>query len=36
MYTNSDSEIFWEMFCLTGEPLAYMLYRSAEEERPLP
>ena len=34
--TNSDSEIFWEMFCLTGEPLAYMLYRSAEEERPLP
>ena len=30
-----DSEIFWEMFCLTGEPLAYMLYRSAEEERSL-
>ena len=36
MYTNSDSEIFWEMFCLTGEPLAYMLYRTAEGDRPLP
>ncbi len=23
----------WELFCLTGEPLAYMLYRSAEDER---
>ena len=22
----------WELFCLTGEPLAYMLYRSAEDE----
>jgi len=22
----------WELFCLTGEPLAYMLYRSAEGE----
>ena len=19
----------WELFCMTGEPLAYMLYRSA-------
>lgn len=36
MRENADSEIYWEMFCLTGEPLAYMLYRSAEEERPLP
>lgn len=35
MRENTDSEIFWEMFCLTGEPLAYMLYRSAEEEPPL-
>ncbi len=23
----------WELFCLTGEPLAYMLYRSAEDEQ---
>ena len=23
----------WELFCLTGEPLAYMLYRSAEDEK---
>ena len=23
---------FWELFCLTGEPLAYMLYRSIEGE----
>ena len=22
----------WELFCLTGEPLAYMLYRSIEEK----
>ena len=22
----------WELFCLTGEPLAYMLYRSIEGE----
>lgn len=22
----------WEFFCLTGEPLAYMLYRSIEGE----
>lgn len=26
-----EPEPFWELFCLTGEPLAYMLYRSAEE-----
>ena len=23
---------FWELFCLTGEPLLFMLYRSAEEQ----
>ena len=23
----------WELFCLTGEPLAYMLYRSIEDEK---
>lgn len=22
----------WTLFCMTGEPLAYVLYRSAEEE----
>ncbi len=21
----------WELFCMTGEPLAYMLYRSVTE-----
>jgi hypothetical protein len=21
---------FWELFCVTGEPLAYLLYRSIE------
>lgn len=24
--------VLWDIFCLTGEPLAYMLYRSAEED----
>lgn len=28
-----EAEPFWELFCLTGEPLAYMLYRSMEESR---
>ena len=27
-----EPEPFWELFCMTGEPLAYMLYRSAEVE----
>ena len=27
---------FWELFCQTGEPLAYMLYRSAEEQGSAP
>jgi len=26
-----EPEPLWELFCQTGEPLAYMLYRSAEE-----
>lgn len=26
-----EAECFWELFCMTGEPLAYMLYRSAED-----
>jgi len=28
-----ESEPLWELFCLTGEPLAYMLYRSVEDEK---
>lgn len=24
-----ESEVYWEMFCATGDPLVYMLYRSA-------
>lgn len=28
-----EPEPLWELFCLTGEPLAYMLYRSAESEK---
>ena len=27
------SECLWELFCKTGDPLAYVLYRAAEEER---
>lgn len=26
-----EPEPLWELFCMTGEPLAYMLYRSLEE-----
>lgn len=26
------SEPFWELFCMTGEPLAYMLYRRTEAQ----
>ena len=32
-----ESEPFWDLFCMTGEPLAYMLYRrleGAEDELP--
>ncbi len=25
-----EATTLWELFCQTGEPLAYMLYRSAE------
>lgn len=28
---NMEPAPLWELFCLTGEPLAYMLYRSAED-----
>lgn len=31
-----EPEPFWELFCMTGEPLAYILYRSAEAERGAP
>lgn len=29
---NMEPAPLWELFCLTGEPLAYMLYRSIEGE----
>ena len=28
-----EPDLFWGLFAVTGEPLAYMLFRSAEEER---
>ena len=31
-----EPELCWEMFCQTGEPMAYMLYRSAEEQGSAP
>ena len=27
-----EPELFWGLFTVTGEPLAYMLFRSAEQE----
>lgn len=27
-----DAAVYWESFCLTGDPLAYVLYRSAAGE----
>ena len=27
-----ESKTYWELFCATGDPVAYMLYRSAEEK----
>lgn len=27
-----EPELFWGLFTMTGEPLAYMLFRSAEQE----
>ena len=27
-----EPEIYWELFCATGDPMAYMLYRGAEED----
>ena len=31
-----EAEPFWELFCMTGEPLAYMLYRKLEGAEPPP
>jgi len=28
-----EPELYWELFCATGDPMAYMLYRSTEEEK---
>ena len=28
-----ESEPLWELFCQTGEPLIFMLYCSAEEQK---
>jgi hypothetical protein len=28
-----EPEPFWDLFCMTGEPLAYLLYRSIEAGR---
>ena len=27
-----EPEVYWELFCATGDPMADMLYRSTEEE----
>lgn len=27
-----EPEVYWELFCATGDPLAYMLYRGMEAE----
>ena len=26
------SELYWNVFCATGDPLAYVLYRAAQQE----
>ena len=26
-----EPETLWDVFCMTGEPMAYMLYRAAEQ-----
>ena len=28
-----EPEPLWELFCLTGEPMAFMLYRAAERQK---
>ena len=27
-----DPEVYWELFCATGDPMAYMLYRGISED----
>ena len=29
-----EPELYWEVFCATGEPMAYMLYKTAAGENP--
>jgi len=29
-----DSELCWEVFCATGEPMAYILFKTAGEKNP--
>ncbi len=28
-----DAQALWEYFCLTGEPLVYLLYQAAREDQ---
>ena len=28
-----EPKSYWALFCVTGNPVAYVLYRSAQEER---
>ena len=28
-----DLQMIWECFCLTGEPLVYLLYQAAREDQ---
>ena len=33
-----EPEVYWELFCATGDPMTYMLYRGMteeEEEKPI-
>ena len=27
-----EAQQYWELFCMTGDPLAYMMYRSIQDE----
>ena len=29
-----ESELCWEVFCATGEPMAYLLFKAAGEDTP--
>ena len=31
MLNQMEPAPLWDLFCMTGEPLAYMLYRSIED-----